>query len=312
MMWHHSVRLLPWPCTSEMGIDVNRLRACLLLTLLLLLPASLAVRAATPPAGNAAANTSWYDVELIVFRYTDPQAGDMESWPADPGIPDWKNAAPLVTPANPATDNSTALTPFMQIDAHQLDNAWNRLKHSSDYQPLLHVAWIEPLADHTTAASVQIGVPPPAPAVNSVAGLVVTPLPQPAPTSGMKPSGTSTATLPGQTQPAPATPTPVYGTVKFSQYGPYLHFDLDLVCQGPIAKHIIQVPAATTNTSPVPADASITASAAARLPAATQGFQWYRMTEDRRIEAGKLNYFDNPMFGVLVLVTPHQTTPVTR
>ncbi|MGH8372174.1 MAG: CsiV family protein, partial [Gammaproteobacteria bacterium] len=167
---------------------MNRLRISLLLTTLLLLPASLSTRAATPPAGNTAANLSWYDVELIVFRYTDPQAGDMESWPADPGMPDWKDAIPLLTPpASPAANKNTGvtLTPFMQIDAQQLDNAWNRLKHSHDYEPLLHVAWVEPLADHATAASVRIGTPPPAPAVTSAAGLAVTPLPQPAQASGI-------------------------------------------------------------------------------------------------------------------------------
>lgn len=296
-----------------MGIDVNRLRTCLLLTTLLLLPASFTIRAATPPAGNTAANLSWYDVELIVFRYTDPQAGDMESWPADPGIPDWKDATPLLTPpVSPAAGNNaaTALTPFMQIDAHQLDSAWNRLKHSHDYEPLLHVAWMEPLADHTTAASVQIGVPPPAPATTSVAGLAITPLPQPAQTSGVSTANTVTTVSPGQPQSTAASPTPVYGSARFSQYGPYLHFDLDLICQGPIAKHIMQVPATASNMNPAPAAVSMT------VPATASGIvpnlQWYRMTQDRRIEAGKLNYFDNPMFGVLVLVTPHPATPVTH
>ncbi|MGH8372450.1 MAG: CsiV family protein, partial [Gammaproteobacteria bacterium] len=159
-----------------------------------------------------------------------------------------------------------------------------------------------PLADHATAASVRIGTPPPAPAVTSAAGLAVTPLPQPAQASGINAANPAVRTSPGQTQPAIATPTPVYGSVKFSQYGPYLHFDVNLVCQGPIAKNIMRVPTAATMTLPV---------AAAPIGAAPV-LQWYRMIQDRRIEAGKLNYFDNPMFGVLVLVTPHPATSVTH
>ncbi|HSC46713.1 MAG TPA: CsiV family protein, partial [Gammaproteobacteria bacterium] len=43
-------------------------------------------------------------------------------------------------------------------------------------------------------------------------------------------------------------------------------------------------------------------------PAATTApapaFQFYRLREDERIDAGKLTYFDHPLFGVIVLVTP--------
>lgn len=272
---------------------MNRLSASLLLTALL--SSVLSPTRAAAPAGNAAGNTSWYDVELVVFRYTDPQAGNLESWPADPGIPDW-NAASALLPL-PATGTTPVLTPLMQINAHQLDDVWNRLKNSHDYEPLLHVAWVEPLADHGNAVSVRIGVPPPPPAATSIPGLIVTPLP------ASTPAATGT--------PLPA-PTPAYGSVKFSQYGPYLHLDVDLVCQGPIAEHIMQVPTAATSMNSTPAVVNMAAPATATLPNTTPDLQWYRMTEDRRIEAGKLNYFDNPLFGLLVLVTPHPvSTPAT-
>ena len=93
----------------------------------------------------------------------------------------------------------------------------------------------------------------------------------------------------------------MYGTVKFSQYGPYLHFDVDFVCQGPIAKNVMHVPAPASMSIAVPLPATDV-----QPPAPAR--QWYRMTQDRRIETGRLNYFDNPMFGVLVLVTPHPVT----
>lgn len=275
---------------------MNRLISRFALTLLLLCvwSAAHAATSGAPATNGANANTSWYDVELIVFRYTDPQAGDLETWPADPGTPDWKDASPLIVPVAGSTND--ALTPLLQIPGHQLDNDWNRLAHSHDYEPLLHVAWTEPLADHATAASIQIGVPPAPPAAESLPGLA----PPPAPAATIAPAS-----------PVPApVPTPVYGTAKFSQYGPYLHFDLDLVCQGPIAKHVFQAPAEGTVSGTVAATRT-NALQDMDMPAqgaATPQLQWYRMTQDRRIEAGKLNYFDNPMFGVLVLVTPHPLT----
>lgn len=255
-----------------------------LVSVLLLSLAPLSLRA----AGNNA-SPNWYDIEVIVFRYTDPQAGDMESWPADPGAPDWSGASALIPPAADGNRSVPAtLTPLMQLGRYQLDYDWNRLKHSHDHEPLLHVAWTEPLADHGSALAVRIGVPP-STATDATAGFAIA------------------------MQPAPATPeqtpTPVYGTVKFSQYGPYLHFDVDLVCRGPLAKHIIPAPAANS-LNMAPAAANLSAPATVTQPETTADFQWYRMIQDRRIEAGKLNYFDNPMFGVLVLVTPHPlTTP---
>ncbi|HET7921336.1 MAG TPA: CsiV family protein [Gammaproteobacteria bacterium] len=258
------------------------------------------------PAGNApaasAVSPNWYDIELIVFRYTDPQAGAMETWPADPGVPDWNAATPLLaaadttTPLKPGTAPAAPI-PFMQNDTYQLNGEWNRLEHSNGYQPVLHVAWSEPLTDHATALAVRIGVPPAAPVVGNNAGFAL-----PAPTP-------ATAASPGT--PAPAAPTPVYGTVKFSQYAPYLHLDVDLVCQGPVAKHLmVSLPVASSQASPAAASGSLPAPA--NQPADAPTMQWYRMTQDRRIESGRLNYFDNPMFGVLVLVTPHPlpTTPV--
>src|SRR5262249_49927084 len=56
-------------------------------------PAPAAVAPAAPAANAPAPN--WYNVEVIVFRLTDPDAGSQETWPADPGMPDWNGATPL-------------------------------------------------------------------------------------------------------------------------------------------------------------------------------------------------------------------------
>lgn len=233
------------------------------------LAAPLAPAAAPQPAPN------WYNVEVIVFRSVDPAAGVGETWPADPGVPDWAAALPLNPPNSigPAVPYQ-ALSPVNE----QLDEDWMRLKRSHDYQPLLHATWTQPATDRATAPAVRIGVP-----ASAVPSPSTVPMPVPAVAAGS----------------APLQATPAYGSAKLSTTGQYLHFDLDLVLQGPVARNLR--PAATgINATAMTAPGTGAAPVAAAAPA----FQLYRLRQDRRVNAGKLSYFDNPQFGVIVLVTP--------
>lgn len=252
-----------------------------LATTFLLASATLAFGAAPPPPATAvqAPTPNWYDVEIIVFRSLDPAAGTNESWPADPGTPDWSGALALNPP-----DSLAPPVPYQLLSpvGEQLDDEWTRLKHSHDYQPLLHVTWVQPALDRAVAPAVRIGVPPPAVPPES--------------TDAAVPTSTPAATSVG----APAQATPAYGTAKLSTTGPYLHFDLDLAFQGPVAKTLWSTtPVASsllappTSTTPAPA-------AATAIPA----FQYYRLRQNRRVDVGKISYFDHPLFGAIVLVTP--------
>lgn len=246
---------------------VNIPRTASRLATLLLLGIPLLALAQTPPAPPAPA-PNWYNVELIVFANTDPQAGVLESWPADPGTPDWNTAVPL----KPA---ASAL-PYMQLPAAgaRMNSVWAKLQRSSEYQPLLRTAWAQPAIDRASALFVRVGTAP-ATSVAASAGSMI-----------------SAASAPENS------PNTVYGIAKLSTTGPYLHFDLDLVYCGPPAKHVIASAAPTAASTLSAASASPTA--ASNVPAC----QPYRLKEDRRLDAGKLNYFDNPMFGALVLITP--------
>lgn len=248
-----------------------------LVAALLLVSTSVAVKA-TPPAPVAQAPApNWYDVEVIVFRSLDPAAGSSESWPADPGSPDWNGAVTLSPP-----DSLAAPIPYQQLSpvGEQLDDEWTRLKRSHDYQPLLHVTWVQPALDRGSASAVRIGVPPAAvPAASSHASM---PTPAPAVATGTTPLQ---ATL-------------SYGEAKLSTTGPYLHFDLDLVLQGPVARNLWPTtPINTTLVVPPSTTARVT------IPAAPS-FQLYRLRQDRRVDVGKVSYFDQPLFGAIVLVTP--------
>jgi len=250
--------------------------AASLLTLLLTGAASGAAPATTTPAAAPAPN--WYNVEVIVFRVLDPDAGSSETWPVDPGMPDWNAAVPL----NPANSVGPAV-PYQSLSpvSEQLSEAWNRLRRSKGYEPLLHVTWTQPALERDTAPAVRIGVPPQA--LAPAATTAVTPAP---------------AALTGAAAAAALAlkPTLAYGDAKLSTTGPYLHFDLDLVLQGPLAKQAS--PSAATLVSAMPAPAAGTSVAPA--PA----YQLYRLRHDMRVNGCKLAYFDHPLFGAIVLVTP--------
>jgi len=256
------------------------LAACSFLTLLLTAAAWAAapVPAAAPTAASAPA-PNWYNVEVIVFRATDPDAGAGETWPADPGIPDWNTALALNAP-----DSVGQAVPYQALSpvGEQLGDAWTRLKRSKNYEPLLHVTWTQPISDRATAPAIRIGVPPTAvPAAGSnVPGQAAVP----AATSA---SAAATAALPS---------TPAYGTAKLSTTGPYLHFDLDLVLQGAPVKTAVPAGATINTTLLAPASGS----PVAVVPAV----QLYRLRHDMRVNGGKVAYFDNPIFGAIVLVTP--------
>ena len=159
----------------------------------------------------------------------------------------------------------------------QLDEDWTRLKRSHNYQPLVHATWTQPALDRSTAPFVRIGVPPSAVPAISTHTLPVTAAPA---------AATGAAAAPLQA-------TLAYGDAKLSTTGPYLHFDLDLVLQGPLLK----------TAAPISATLMLAPSAATAVPAAPT-FQLYRLRQDRRVDAGKISYFDQPLFGAVVLITP--------
>jgi len=253
---------------------VKTFAAVSLLTLL----ASATISSAAPvPAPAATVPTpNWYNVEVIVFRSTDPNAGGQESWPADPGLPDWNGAVPL-TQADATNPATAAAYQFIPVTSEQLGDAWARLKRSKNYEALMHVSWTQPALDRANAPAVRIGVPPSA-------------VPAPSTALPAAPAAANTA--------APLQATLAYGDAKLSTTGPYLHFDLDLVLQGPLAKNA--VPAAATINTAVLAPPAGTGIAAMAAPT----FQLYRLRHDMRVNGGKLAYFDHPLFGAIVLVTP--------
>lgn len=248
--------------------------ACCALTLLLT-----ATGTAAPAPTAAAAQPNWYNVEVIVFRVLDPDAGSGETWPVDPGMPDWSAAQALNPP-----DSLGSAVPYQALSpvSEQMTEQWNRLRRSKNYEPLLHASWTQPALERETAPSVRIGAPPTAVAAPSTA-----PVPTPAPAALTGAAAFAALQL---------KPTQAYGTAKLSTTGPYLHFDVDLVLQGPLAKQATPSAATLSSAMPVPT--------AGTTVATTPVYQLYRLRKDMRVNGGKAAYFDHPLFGAIVLVTP--------
>src|SRR3569623_2861125 len=106
-------------------------------------------------AAVAARAEDVYKVEVIVFENLDPAAPQAELWPAQPGAPALDKAIELTAlSAATAADKSSwrVLTPAQLT----LPGAYQRLRSSSRYRPLLHVGWVPPLDNSARDAPLHV------------------------------------------------------------------------------------------------------------------------------------------------------------
>jgi Peptidoglycan-binding protein, CsiV len=204
---------------------------------------------------GAWAKSRWYQIEVIVFRYTDTEAVGGEYWSELESLPKFRDAVELFVDLPEFSDEPPSERPnevsvpgplafqSLRLSELKLSGVFRRLKQLSAYEPILHVGWRQPGFGGRRARSVYISDKP----------------------------GTSTDTRTDTTgvmpEPAPAART-IEGTVRI-RVGRLLYVDTDFVDYG--------------GESPV------------------------RITEQRKVKLKELHYFDHPLFGVLVRVTPYRT-----
>ncbi len=101
--------------------------------------------------GCASAWGAWYQIEVIVFQFNDPGTLEAERWPANPGAPRLDGATELLAPS----DTGQAYT---QLRPQQLalGGVWSRLRSASEYTPLLHVGWRQPV--HADASGLPVHI----------------------------------------------------------------------------------------------------------------------------------------------------------
>lgn len=262
-------------------------------TLRYLLPLLLA----TVTAASTAAETPWYQIEIVVFENLTPGQSGSEVWADDPGQPDsttrvnlvpWAsrdsaklptaitqstgNAAGTETASDQASDSAepesaeplstndgAGLYPFVALPEKflRLKETKRKLAQSSQYRVLLHTGWRQPLTKSTKGHSVHIG------------------------------TGTEAVNLGGMTAPLDGNI-----TVSLSRY---LHLHADLVLRR-------QAKAATPTPSKL--ETSNTATQGTAESSAEAPMAIYRMLQSRRMRSTEIHYLDHPALGVIAQIVP--------
>lgn len=225
----------------------------------------------------------WFEVEMLVFRHTTPTAGASETWPADPGRPD------LGLASEPQEPQPGVLLPLTRLEPNpgRLQGSFDALRRSSRYQPLGYWTWIQPGFERGSEMPVRISLgEDPVPGAGADAATVDA--------AGFPVLGSAADAPP----PVPPLRRPLDGLVALGLQR-YLYVSLDLVFapEGLVPR--------------LQPDASSATDATMAVGMATAGeltppveFQGFRLRETRRLRSREMHYFDHPLFGVILLVTP--------
>ena len=223
-----------------------------------MLSAALIVLMTMTPA--VADDTRWFEVQLLVFEHLGG-AGN-EQWPADPVLPDTREAESL----GPAADRVAYARTRIEEDI--LPGHWKRLEDSEHYRPLLRVAWAQPGQERDD---------------NAIALRINSEEQVEAPTySG--PWGFTMEVAEEESE-------PVYrldGTITVT-LGRFLHLRPWLVLtEAPDDEDAVDV-GQTDSLTPLWMDED-------------QRLQRYVLKESRRMRSNTLHYIDHPRFGILVRI----------
>jgi hypothetical protein len=287
---------------------------------LLTLVSGISSHAATEIA-NPADRSNWYQVELFVFAQTHPATN--ESWDGSL-LPHYDNQAIHLStdtstgPQLPADANSTiqqavakgAWKLLSKDDSQPLADMARKMMASSNYRALFYGRWQQPIddTDQSLPVYVQGG--------NLLTTNIVAALP--VPMTGNT-AGTNTAMAP---------PTTTNGTVSDDAANEAYSKGVVSNTSSGTSGNPPQAPGQTVTTTPETTPASLpelqgTLSLSrshylhldtnlwfASLGANGQPF-FVHIDEGRRLKDGELHYLDNPLFGVLIRVTPMATNTST-
>jgi len=273
------------------------------------------------PASSATRNDSteerWFEIELIVFAHLNKDALDSEDWPDIPGPTLPENLQELTLPspepdtdttnrsANPGQatkngnhDDETWLTrlpiafEMLPHNEMRLNDAVIRLKNSAHFRPLLHVAWRQPTYDEKHAQTVLV-----------YQGMTDPESEDSNPTEQSDPSG---PIIPGIT-----------GTIQVS-VARYLHLAANLVYRTRVTEQVA-IPGsdlAWWDDRPYP---TINQRQGPAFQLEKRNvMRGFKLEESRRMRSKTIHYLDNPLFGVIALITPveliqeQETAPITE
>ena len=256
--------------------------------------------ASTPPKQPSAAEPDWYSVEILVFRYTGPDAAQGELWPRTVAAPSLANAV------DPSSGKMQDYLPVNQTSA-VMSQSWQRLENASGYAPVLEIGWMQPGYDTKTTRPVSLT---PLVATGATAAAAAKAMTAPMPVSAPA----------AQSAFMPAVQAKGTATLAVVANKPFIQLNVRL-CEPPPPGLELQAPTAATAsgsalaamTSMPPATAltearmpiSAPSPASATVPA--QPRQCFALHQSHQVTTGQLEYFDTSAFGVLALVNPIKT-----
>ena len=223
------------------------------------------------PVTRTATAADWFEVEAVLFEYTEPDAGG-EWWYENPGLPSrhqsigliMDTAAP-VKGATPESAEEAELMPYLALpeQAYRLGGVRRVLELSAEYRPLLHVAWQQPGLGVRDVRSIHL---------DNTRFEEKTAEPDEAPADAEA------------EQPEYTPPDKVFdGTIRLRR-SRFLHLDVDFA----YFPEVLEQPGL---------DSPEGSAGRGRLPAS-----YVRLTESRRVKPDELHYFDHPLFGLIVQV----------
>lgn len=258
----------------------NRRTALLLSSLALLLATAPIAAASHKPSRKS--ESHWYTVAILVFRYDGPDVGKGETWPARVPAPPINHA---IYPPSVATGAYAASAQLPGI----MERSRMKLQRAKGYSPVLAMAWQQPAGKSAEAKAVSL-----------------TPVPSISPSS-------ASVSSPAVASSAAASLT---GTVKLlvSHNVPAIALDLRL-CEPQPTGVLIQAPPSSTRThgirTPSPesrfqaygvAEPASSTSAAGHELSSPSRRQCFLLHQRAAVKFARLQYFDNPIFGALVVV----------
>jgi len=266
----------------------------------------------------------WFQTEIIVFEIRDKNTTDLqEIWPDDPGLPNYENSielnpaievAPLASNINQLTQTDALTAPsdglsstlettaaideqtpqelpfqLLPDDALTLTALNDILTDSTSYVPILNIAWRQPVAAKEAAQTIYIHsnqgqtASTTTPELMNINSLMAPPALNPdlneAPEMFVTQNDIEQNLRDEQLN-------TLEGTIKL-HLGRYLHLEADLLYRNQV--------------EPLGNNAFFI-----NLDDIEQPQTLFRMHQTRRMRSGELHYFDHPMFGMLVLITPYE------
>jgi len=270
----------------------------------------------------------WYEVEIILFEQLNPMAQESESWPQDPGHPNLEGAIELhhapetvmpwlkETPSSNEGNSSLASdeqgqqeygtivvrerpVPYEILPKEQLQmqDAYRRLEGSTDYLPLVHVAWRQPIPPREHPDHILITDRLDKPIIERYSPLLPTE------------TQDEPLDLGSNEQATPDEDVRLKGIISLA-IARYLHVEADLLFHKP---EVEASGSETTSPWQIPKKPEVEPQQPYQL-SPRLGFEkpkpeYFRITGTLRMRSKEIHYLDHPMVGMLILFTPIEIVP---